>query len=513
MKKYFLKHKYLLFIALGLINALPFLFHEVSLLSWVSFSPFLFFLAMSDTFFEKKKEICHCIFLFFFSYYFVAYHFFIALYPMTFAGIGKLLSAVLLILAWLLLSCIHSLVISTLYYYVIKISKGTIIKEFTLAFVFVLFEYFLSVGSFSFPWARFSLHQSNMPVLIQSASLFGPYFIDFLMMSTNALITAIFVSKRKVLFSCVTVLLFLSNLFFGVISYNMECTSGTEASVALIQGNVLTDSKWDGSSSYEIYMNETLNLESTHDIVVWSETAIPTELNYSQKILKELISYTDFCDNKMIVGAFYAGGNGKTYNGAYLVEDGSISEKVYFKRKLVPFGEYLPFRSIISILPFFNGINLYSSDLSEGDTTSAFKTDIGKIGALICFDSVFQNLARTTVKEGAELIVILTNDSWYKDFPAVYQHNAQAVWRAVENGRFVVRCANSGVSSFITPKGEVLSSLPPLVRGSLSEEVYFLSKNTLYTLIGDVFVYVIAITVSLLLLFENKKAFAKRQKR
>lgn len=513
MKKFFLRHKYLLLILLGTINSLPFIFDKASLISWISFAPFLFIVAKNYSLFNNGKELFYSIFFFFFSYYLGAYHFFLALYPMTFAGIGKLLSAILLLLAWVLLSGVHSFLVSALSFYLIRHLKSCFVKAFSVAILFVLFEYILSVGPLAFPWARFSLLQSNTPVLIQAASFFGPYFVDFLMMMTNSLVAASFLSDKKILFLIASIILFLSNLVFGIVYSNKERNTDAKTNVALIQGNVLTDSKWDGASSYDIYMSETLELQGSHDIIVWSETAIPTELNTSQKISRELVSFARYFDKEMIVGAFYSDGRGSIYNGAYLVDDSGISEEVYFKRKLVPFGEYLPLRKMISAFSFFDGINLYLSDLSEGDTPVAFVTKRGKIGTLICFDSVFQNLARDTVKKGAELIVILTNDSWYKDFPAVHQHNAQAVWRAVENGRCVVRCANSGISSFIMPNGKIASSLPPLTRGTLSEEVYFLSEFTLYTNIGDVIILPIFFALLFLLMIENKKAFAFRQKR
>ena len=108
-----------------------------------------------------------------------------------------------------------------------------------------------------------------------------------------------------------------------------------------------------------------------------------------------------------------------------------------------------------------------------------------KIGTVICFESIFPELVRKSVRDGAELLVIVTNDSWYEDSPAVWQHLAHATFRSVENGRATVRCANSGVSAFIDGKGKILSQLGPLEQGTLTDTVSFSEETTLYSLVGD----------------------------
>ena len=134
------------------------------------------------------------------------------------------------------------------------------------------------------------------------------------------------------------------------------------------------------------------------------------------------------------------------------------------------------------------------STVVPGDSPALFDTEHGRIGGLICFDSIYESLARKSVAAGAELLVLGTNDSWFLDSAAGYQHNGQAVLRAIENGRAVVRAANTGISSIITEKGEIIDYLAPLVDGQLTAEVSLSSQQTLYTTIGDVFVLLAAIT-------------------
>ena len=184
------------------------------------------------------------------------------------------------------------------------------------------------------------------------------------------------------------------------------------------------------------------------------------------------------------------GEDGKTYNTLSLVNrDGTLHGNVYHKRHLVPFGEYVPMKPVIdTLLPFMSELVLMN-EFTPGTDSKVFDTEHGKLGALICFDSIYEELARDATKDGAEILIISTNDSWFDDSIALYQHNAQAVLRAMENGRYVLRCANTGISSVITDKGDVIASLAPNVEGVITEEVPLYGYETLYTRIGNLFVY------------------------
>jgi apolipoprotein N-acyltransferase len=116
-----------------------------------------------------------------------------------------------------------------------------------------------------------------------------------------------------------------------------------------------------------------------------------------------------------------------------------------------------------------------------------------RLGGLICFDSIYEELSYASVLDGAELICLGTNDSWFSDSAALYMHNAQAQLRAIENGRYVARAANTGISTIITPRGEVIEELEPLVSGNVYATVYARDQITLNTTLGNAFVYLILI--------------------
>jgi apolipoprotein N-acyltransferase len=141
-------------------------------------------------------------------------------------------------------------------------------------------------------------------------------------------------------------------------------------------------------------------------------------------------------------------------------------------------------------MPFLAEMNLFDGTLEAGEDPAILETEFGSFGRLICYDSIYESLSRDSVANGAEILLLSTNDSWYKDSPAVYMHNAHSKLRAVENGRYVLRAANTGVSSIINPLGETEEELGPLLTGYVTGKVHFSSERTLYSYIGDSFIFV-----------------------
>jgi apolipoprotein N-acyltransferase len=141
------------------------------------------------------------------------------------------------------------------------------------------------------------------------------------------------------------------------------------------------------------------------------------------------------------------------------------------------------------LIPQLTDLSMRDEDLTPGVGANVIELEEASIGSLICFDSIYDELARDSVRSGAEILTISTNDSWFVDSAALDMHNAQAKLRAIENRRYVVRAANTGISSMITPTGEVISSLDALEGGELTEEMGCREELTLYTRVGNLFVY------------------------
>ena len=148
---------------------------------------------------------------------------------------------------------------------------------------------------------------------------------------------------------------------------------------------------------------------------------------------------------------------------------------------------------IRAVLPSLAELNLFADPLTPGEQSSIFETAFGKIGGLVCYDSIYDVLARQSVRDGAQMLVLATNDSWYRDSAAGYQHCRHAVLRAVENGRYLAQSASTGISAVITPQGEITASLGPLCRGYVSSEIAARTSRTLYSYLGDTFVALCAV--------------------
>jgi apolipoprotein N-acyltransferase len=225
--------------------------------------------------------------------------------------------------------------------------------------------------------------------------------------------------------------------------------------------------------------------------VLWPETVFPYDILYDVD-LKYYVKYLATSNETTVIASAFS--EPKDSDGFYnsLVEvepDGSFGD-MYHKQHLVPFGEYVPMREVIMFLvPPLASISVLESDLVAGDKSLIMDTEIGRVGCAICYDSIFEEVIINSCREGAELLAISTNDSWFSNSAALDMHNAQARLRAIESGKYVIRAANTGISSIIDPMGNLIDSIDEGRSGYIVEDVYMREQNTLYTCIGNLFVY------------------------
>jgi apolipoprotein N-acyltransferase len=172
------------------------------------------------------------------------------------------------------------------------------------------------------------------------------------------------------------------------------------------------------------------------------------------------------------------------YNSAYMVAADGRATGRYDKVHLVPFGEYVPLKGLLS---FVGKMVAQVGDFSSGEKgpNPGMGTDLPPIGVQICFEIIFPALSRSLVKNGAGVLVNLTNDAWFGKSSAAYQHFSMVVFRAVENRRSLVRCANTGISGFVDPAGRIILRDRPFRDAVLVRGVPVLTEKTVYTRIGD----------------------------
>jgi apolipoprotein N-acyltransferase len=300
--------------------------------------------------------------------------------------------------------------------------------------------------------------------------------------------------ERKRFFAIIGTTLIFANLILGTALWFIPYEKSSPINASALQGNVLSNEKWDSvnkGSIFDIYVGMTEEAaKSGSKIIVLPETAIPTAFVPNGIIHKELANIAKEYEVTIISGVHYYGDKSK-YNAVIaILPDGTLSDR-YDKRHLVPFGEFIPFADFIGeMLPFVGEFNEGTSDLTEGKEPIVIETEFGGVAPLVCFDSIFPEFAREAVGNGAEMIAVVTNDSWFNDSVGIYTHLRHAQLRAIENRRYVMRAANTGVSAFIDERGSVITFTEPLTKDIADCEIFAIELTTLYTKIGDVFLYV-----------------------
>jgi apolipoprotein N-acyltransferase len=172
----------------------------------------------------------------------------------------------------------------------------------------------------------------------------------------------------------------------------------------------------------------------------------------------------------------------RIYNAAYLVQPDGSTAAIYRKIHLVPFGEYVPFKRIL----FFVGTLVEAvSDFTPGTEAVLLPVAGHQASTAICYEVIYASLMRTFVTRGSELLTTITNDAWYGWSSAAYQHWQQASLRSIEEGRYLARAANTGISGFVDPYGRVLQHSNMFQSAVMTEDLRFLTGRTIYSRIGD----------------------------
>lgn len=493
----------LLILISAILTGLAFNVPSLSLFGWISLIP-LIYVVFTD---QNKKGGYKKLFVFGLIYYITHFMFLFKLYPLEFAGFQPLLAGLLLSLAVVIFSIIEAFYLGFVGLIYKKINPQKYFKPLIFAGLWIIAEYLQGFGIFGYTSGRLALSQYlNLP-LIKSASFFGSLFVSFVIVAVSGylalgIINIVKNKKQNLLKNkdfifpvALAFFIFSSNILIGFISTK---DLNPQVTVVAVQGNIGSTEKWaDGATQVALdkYLELSYNsIQENPQIILWPETAVPVYLRGNPKILEAYQKLAIDSNSILLVGAHDRVGEGedkKYYNGVFAIDNQGIIGNPYYKRQLVPFGEYIPFRDVlIKIAPFIEEINMLGNDLSPGNDSEIIDTRLGKIGALICFDSIFPRLARDSVQDGAQLLVLSTNDSWFLDSTGTTKHLASSVFRAIENNRYLVRAGNTGISAIIDPNGQIITALGALEEGYISGDVEFISEYSLYTKVGDIVVYI-----------------------
>jgi len=359
----------------------------------------------------------------------------------------------------------------------------------------VVLEYLRTYLFSGFPWALFGDSQIHRLPLIQVASITGVYGISFLLVWGNLVFAEALLNKRRALRPFGAALAVV--LTFGAITLKLPDTRGPEFKIALLQGNIDQYKKWNEVYVAEIKQTyETLAeraAASGAQLIIWPETSVPGYLIQDHPLRLWLTKVILKSGTAHLVGAPYLQAD-KAYNAAFALSPVGFIQGVYGKQHLVPFGETVPLQAVlgrwISVLNALGGF-------TAGNESPVLKSAGVPIGINICYEAIFPNLVRRSVKLGAQVIVNITNDGWYMKTAAPYQHLAPNIFRAVENRRWLLRADNTGVSAIIDPWGRIIAQTPIYQTRILAGSARLRSDLTFYSRYGDFFAWLCILAVSL----------------
>jgi apolipoprotein N-acyltransferase len=352
-----------------------------------------------------------------------------------------------------------------------------------------------------FPWVLLGYSQATVLPVAQLASVFGVFGLSFLVALVNAAVVLAVVGAgarwRPLVVAAVALA---ATVAFGAarLRANTLVTEGTPIAVGLIQGNIPQEQKWDPARAEKILDRY---LEMSRDaarrgarFVVWPESSLPY-LFEDDPLHGDRVRQLAFQARTWVLfggDQVKPGKPPRYFNSAFLLTPSGTVAAVYRKIHLVPFGEYVPLKSLL----FFAGPLVESvSDFSPGEAMPAMPVAGHDISTAICYEVVYPELARQAVAGGSELLTTITNDAWYGRSSAPWQHFEQAALRAVEQGRYLARSANTGISGIVDPYGRVVLRSQLFERATLVGEARFLSGRTIYGRIGDVLAYACAVLV------------------
>ncbi|MDI6704360.1 MAG: apolipoprotein N-acyltransferase [bacterium] len=365
-------------------------------------------------------------------------------------------------------------------------------------FLWTSLEFIRSLGTLGFPWGVIGYTQyKNLP-FIQISSITGVFGVSFLIVLINSILTQIINYglhgfawiKRLIWVAFLIIVIWYGEGLWVILKSSI---SKSDLKIAIIQGGFSYDLDWVSNRDKILGRLENLTKKAGRfhpQLIIWPETAVREPIEGDQSLISWLERLA--MDNKafLLVGSPHIEDGERFYNSAFLFSPFRGLINRYDKIHLVPFGEFLPFERFLSFVRY---IAPKIGNFSEGKRYTIFQLSnhklLTKFGVLICFEDIFSDLTRRFVRNGACFMVNITNDVWSRSRVSHYQHFNMCIFRAVENGCFLVRAGNTGISAIINPYGKVERILPIFKKNILIGNISLNSTPTFYTRYGDVFSY------------------------
>jgi apolipoprotein N-acyltransferase len=374
-----------------------------------------------------------------------------------------------------------------------------------------------------FPWVLLGYSQVSVLPIAQLASLVGVYGVSMLVASVSAALAYPVVSGFRRSIAGPTPkgghylpLGIVLALVIGVAVWGSRRVAnaawtreGTPIRVGMIQGNVDQAQKWDTARARSIFQDY---LRMTREavaqgatFVLWPESSTPFVFDQDLQAAAVVRALVRQARITLLLGSdqIDPGPPKQFFNSALLLRDDGTTAGAYRKMHLVPFGEYVPMQSLLF---FAAPLTQQVGTFSAGTTPSLLPVNGHRVSTSICYEVVYPELVRAFVVGGSEMLTTITNDAWFGDTSAPHQHFAQAGMRAIEEGRYLVRAANTGISGIVDPYGRVIAQTAIYQPAVLVGEARFLTTSTFYMRHGDILVYASVIAVAALLVLGRRRA-------
>ncbi|MFP4644221.1 MAG: apolipoprotein N-acyltransferase [Spirochaetales bacterium] len=413
----------------------------------------------------------------------------------------------------------YNMLLATVLYTLMRLPSH--VRPLSFALAWTGYEFLKSVGYLGYPWGLAAYSFGDVVPAMQIADITGVYGLTFIVVYINAAIAEVVLlpqiasagSRRRRFSStplrhlALAAALLLLNFGYGWNRLSKPPVPDDIMRVALIQQN--TDSWQRGNLSNTLTTLQRLSTEALetreHDLLVWSESSISVPYQQyrtgyldrtpSSQPLTEFIAQID---TPLMTGSPYqpSDGTGSAWNAALLLEPGSgdIIER-YGKRQLVPFAEHIPLSQTRAVRRFFRDVVGLQAVWSPGDASVLFElpTRNGTVAgaAPICFEDAFAPIIREFTRDGADVMVNLTNNAWSRTDSAQYQHFVAARFRSIESRRTLIRSTNAGLTTVVDIDGTMVDQLPMFEAAFLSVDapIYTSGGLTVYHIVGDLFAY------------------------
>lgn len=343
-----------------------------------------------------------------------------------------------------------------------------------------------------FPWVPLGNAVVTLLPIAQLASLTGVYGLSWLLATVHACfaITAISGGRRRVIAAATAVTLLTVTSVWGAarLGESRLTHEGSAITVGLIQANIPQTEKWDparATAIFERYLGMSRDaVAKGAQFVLWPESATPFYFDEDPVNADHLRRLVSELQTPLLFGTdeIERGDQSKYFNSAFMLDRAGATAAVYRKMYLVPFGEYVPFGWLLTFVgPLVDAVSAFSPGLR----VTMMPVEGHMISTAICYEVVYPHLIREGVLRGSELLTTITNDAWYGETSAPFQHFELAAMRSIEQGRYLARAANTGISGIVDPYGRVLARTPLFETTTVIGQVRFIQERTVYATIGD----------------------------